>query len=191
MGMVALTEPEEIAEAFARLKECLAKNAEACERVLGWPGNAGSENLELHWHVEPGVWAFAGEAEAGYFWCAFGAEDPQNFTSAAPALEISIDKEGTGLTRAGRFVRDESSGWIFLGHSGRIGGGTRGVGAAAFQEFYGRDELTQVRWPSGRKTGFFLLGALDDDDLPARIAAFLGQVDAFRKSVRGDKASIK
>jgi len=189
--MVALTEATEIAEAFARLKERLAANAEVCERVLGWPGGAADTTHELQWHATDGIWAFAGEAtDSGYYWCGFGGEDPQTFTNVTAAVEIAIDLEGTSLTRAGRFVRDESSGWVFLGHSGRITGGARGAGAPAFHSFYGKDELTPVRWPSGRKTDFILLGALDDDDLPARIAAFVQQVEAFRKRVREEK-SIK
>lgn len=179
MSMIALTEAAEISEAYALLKRSVQENGVPHERLVTRPGSAESKTVTLYWHEKEQLWTLAEEADEGY-WFAFGSNNPAELKEVAPVVEVSLVRDGVSKLKPGRFVRDESSGWVFVGHSGKVGGGKPGAGQAAFLDFFGEENLTPVVWPGGVKTKLALLGALNDHDILLRIAGFVRQVEVFK-----------
>jgi hypothetical protein len=98
--------------------------------------------------------------------------------------EVNSPFEGANRRVAGVFVRD-SSGTLYLAHSGRVGGGRRGIGKEAFRAFFTDGDVREVQWPSGTVTETLVVGRLDDDRLPASVARFVRTVERFKQAVVG------
>jgi hypothetical protein len=153
--------------------------------MVGWPG--GNDTFTLYHHPAEGFWAvLEPDREVGRYWCALGTEDPIPSRMVGLVCEINSPFEGANRRVAGLFARD-SSGTVYLAHSGRVGGGRRGIGKEAFRAFFTDGEVREVQWPSGTVTETLVVGRLDDDRLPASIARFVRTVEQFKViAVQGD-----
>lgn len=111
-----------------------------------------------------------------------------NAASQQIVVEISIPECGDNALAGGMFARDPSSGEIYLLHSGKVGGGYKGVGTATFRAFHGGPlELVRART---RLREAILIGSLSDRRLPALLWQYVQIVIAFKQAVRrGDQWS--
>lgn len=95
--------------------------------------------------------------------------------------EINSPIEGKNWLIAGAFARDDAGKRYYL-HSGRVGGGRKGIGREAFlAEYTGTSE--PVMWPDGSQRPMIVLGALDDPGLVTQIAAFVHHVNKFKEAI--------
>ena len=97
-------------------------------------------------------------------------------------VEANIPLQGRNGRVAGFFARDDSTGALYLMHSGNIGGGKRGVSGRAFRAWYGDrripvfDERDRVRF------GFIVVSVgASDPTRPAR--RYVDSIEAFRQAV--------
>lgn len=131
------------------------------------------------------LWWGSGIVEQRY-WNAFGLGDPFTGTPAI-AVEVNAPLEGRSGRVAGAFVRD-AQGRVWLAHSGKVGGGARGVGAAAFSAWYEQRGAEPATVDGARP--MFLIGALDDPLLSRRIGEFVERVLDFKAQVRDIEAPL-
>ena len=89
---------------------------------------------------------------------------------------------------AGLFAEDDR-GQVYVTHSGRVGGGTPGVGKDAFLahllENGGDFRTADVTVASGRIAPRLVLSNLESRDFRRNIARFVDHVKAFKRDVRG------
>ncbi len=111
------------------------------------------------------------------FWNAFGILE-----ASRPKQEIIVEINFgfAGARTAGFFARDGER--RFLLHSGRIGGGRKGVSQAAFLAWL-KPELVAVEDDSGLATHGIVVAELDSDRLSDRIESFVRTVSSFKKAV--------
>lgn len=130
------------------------------------------------------------EGSTKRFWNAFGIFRPdraaQNIT-----VEINIPLETNQERAAGFVAEDPLTGGIYLMHSGKIGGGRRGIGKSAFLA-WSKSELVEVATGDGETRSGLIIGNIDDVDLAGRIWRFVQLVAAFKHAaISGDLDSAE
>lgn len=125
------------------------------------------------------------------YWNCFGIGGHQNHASSRISVEINHPHHGVSRQIAGRFLRSET-GRYAIGHSGKIGGGKKGITKEAFEKFTGKNGI-QVEI-DGQIEQLSLLCFLDEgQNLIAKLSNFVHSAQAFRdhllkKETAEDKA---
>jgi hypothetical protein len=65
-------------------------------------------------------------------------------------------------------------------HSGKVGGGRKGIGKKAFEAFTHFATWTDVVWPDGERTEYRIISRLNSLDLQERTAEFVHEVAQFK-----------
>jgi hypothetical protein len=120
--------------------------------MLGWRG--GNDEYSLYWHPKERFWAAFSEGDFGGYWCPYGTADPNENCTVSITCEINPPADGVNRRKGGVFLRD-STGTLFLGHTGKLAGGRKGIGKSSFLEQYsgrhraevGRRARTRCRAP--------------------------------------------
>ena len=105
-------------------------------------------------------------------------------------VEVSVVLEwGIGRSE-GFFARDDSTGALYLMHTGNVGGGTTGVGGRAFRAWYGKRQVPVIDPKERVRFGFVVvpIGASD----PTRSARSYGDsIEAFKAAVEADEVDVE
>ena len=169
--LTAFTENDDSHAAFNTLRETLSAG-DLLTRNLG--GQGFSEKRDVTWHPKVGIWSLLEVREdLNRFWCCYGIENPTSTKALNIALEINPPYSGTNLRMAGAFAWGPG-GLIHLCHTGRIGGGRRGVGKGALVENYW-GEWTQMQYER-RIVDVVDLGPIDSSHLASHLAWYTREV---------------
>lgn len=115
------------------------------------------------------------------FWNAFGIYDP-NKSKQAISVEINIPFPNESASVAGFFAENSQTGDVYLMHSGKIGGGKKGVGKTAFLA-WSHAKLTTVLDENGNPRDGIIIAKLDQADFSHRIWNFTQIVSKFKSAV--------
>lgn len=183
MNLTPLTNADEIRRAYDGLVNIMIADAEELEREVGYQGGGG--RYPVHWRSRDHMWSLTSTpAEANRYWCCFGTEDPTVTSSLTISAEINPPREGINRRCAGVFAADDRD-EIYLTHSGRVGGGRKGIGKANFARFNQSSERVKLNWPDGRQTDAFLVGRLGDPRVPTHVADYVRTVERFKRNLPG------
>jgi hypothetical protein len=105
------------------------------------------------------------------------------------AVYTSFDPGGLNRRVSGQFLRDEQ-GYVYLAHSGKIGGARKGIGKSTFRAMYRGDNIVQAEWPGGQVSEFVILGRLDSPRLLAHIAYVVHEVARIKNAVDKTRRSL-
>jgi hypothetical protein len=166
----------ELHSAFNQLKLRWMDLAVKFTRSVGYQGGGGK--FDVYWNEREQTWALLRPHENRY-WCAFGTENPEVTSGLTITCEINPPQKGINRRCAGLFFQG-SDGKVYLGHTGKVGGGRRGVGKTAFLEHY-RGESAELQWSDGQSGKALLVCELGDATLPARISEFVRKVQEFKR----------
>lgn len=180
MTYTLITDENEALQAFEVFRDGFARGAKVFpEHTVGFQG--GHKNCDVYWHRDLGIWGlFESQAVKGRFWTCFGTENPAKHAGLNITVEINPPTSGVNLYCAGAFVRDET-GRIYIGHSGKIGGGRKGIGKAAFREFATNREWEPIRVSGGRRLEVTILGQIESQNLCENIKSFVLEVAEFKR----------
>lgn len=168
----------------AMLEDCAERlrariDAEADERgeiKVGYQGD--NETVTGMYIKRLDLWAACtqtGVGGGGRYWNAFGFgypfERPLTIT-----VEVNSPIEGINRRIGGVFATDGER--VLITHRGKVGGGRRGIGKAAFREFWDGD-TTEIE-DGGKRSDVIPIGHLEDDDLCDKLAHFVRVVQAFK-----------
>ena len=144
MSLIAVSESIEIKKLWDSFKKSLQQNALRYQRNVGWHG--GNIATDVYWLPDQGFWvAFNHDPKSNREWSAFGTMDPSNSKVLSITCEVNIPFQGVNRQIAGVFVRDTDSGKIFIAHSGKIGGGQKGIGKKLFWRLVILREFRRIR----------------------------------------------
>jgi hypothetical protein len=130
MNLIPLTNAESIQRSFKTAVTTLQKNSHEINRKVGWRGGGGK--FSIYWRPDEGFWFLVDEVrEESRYWLCFGVQDPTQINSLTIVAEINPTKSGINRRNAGFFVQDRQK-RIFLAHSGKVGGGRKGIGRSSF-----------------------------------------------------------
>lgn len=173
--MKQITSQQEILKLHEKLKKSLDRHkSEDIETIVGHMGN--SNGITVSYSKELNIWwAFDGIAEgkSGHrYWNAFGIHKPEKGVIQNIVCEINYPTSGINTRVAAAWVKEDKN--YMLLHSGKIGGGRKGVGKINFIENYnGVFEEIDI-------DGFFkevtIIGNLKDKKLPYQIKNFVYEV---------------
>lgn len=162
---------------FDRLLKNIRHDSKPVQTIVGWQGGGGT--FTVYWNPRLRFWSLLDSKRLkGRYWCCFGTDDPTQEASVAIICEANPPKENFDRRTAGVLLRDEE-GRIYWGHSGKIGGGRKGIGKSNFLAFY-QGELETVRWPDGMESELIVIGQVDEEHLPSQIAHFVHEVEQFK-----------
>lgn len=180
MSLSPITSRREAKAAIDKLRSCLIAGAKKFKRNVGWPGDHGE--FSLYWHEKAGFWVVFGLEESRY-WCAYGTMDPKTHSSVEITCEINPPKEGIDRRCGGVFLKDSGSG-LYLAHSGKVGGGRKGIGKTNFLEGYS-GSLEEIEWPDGVTAEVVLLGKIGGKSFVDHLAAYIRAVEEFKADTTG------
>jgi len=173
-----LVKENEIQEAYAVFNHRINSDGQMFRRTIGWRGDY--EEVDVLWHPDLRIWSYFDPIGAeNRYWCTFGVEDVPQESYLNITCEINMPYSGVNRKVAGLFVRDPA-GKIYITHSGKVGGGRRGIGKSEFWNFYRGDQVVTIVWADGHETEAILIGRLDDSNLTAQVAYFVHEVDRFK-----------
>ncbi len=186
MQYQAITEMEVVEEAFEELRTNFARSATAfADRAVGFQG--GAHRCSVFWNSEFRIWGvFEKSIVEGRYWICFGQESPAKAQNLTITVEINPPKRGINRKCAGVFVRD-TAGKTCIAHSGRIGGGRKGIGKKAFRDFASNHLWTDVTWPDGKQSSHLIIGEIGAKSVAESLGGFVNLVANFKKkAVSGD-----
>ena len=179
-----LIEKHEIDKAFAVFAQRVTQGGEKVNCVIGCQG--GSEPAQVTWHSEKKLWVFlAPERLENRFWCAFGTDDPTADSTVPVACEMDAPRAEVNRRCTGLFIAD-STGTIYLAHSGKIGGGRTGIGKTAFMDSRNSNDVVPVQFPDKKEIDYLVIGGIHDSDFLSELAQFVHSVAEFKlQTVQG------
>lgn len=127
-------------------------------------------------------------------WNAFGAEPPALGRSNNITVEVNVAFDEVYPMLAGLFAADDKTGNIVLLHRGGVGGGRKGIGKAAFLEWYSKkaiQPMVEFHDPSheGKEDWAILVADLESRQFLTQLETFVDAVYRFKASRGGDEPS--
>jgi len=181
----AVIHAPEVRQAYRSLRQQLEQGAEHIERRVGFQGSSAIE--KLMWRPGDGFWALLGDgAELDHFWCAYGVGTEPLAASQPIVCEINPPHEGFNRRCGGVFLKDERGGF-YLAHTGKVGGGRKGVGKSAFLRDY-VGHLEPFHWPDGRRDKLIVIGRIGDSNFPGQLGHFVHEVARFKAAATQQQA---
>ncbi len=166
----------------------LRRGCRTYRRSIGWQGGSGEYDVEWNPHNGFGFQANPSPYDGRWIiW--FGNDDPVGARMLNIVCEVNPPDDGINRRCAGLFVSDTASA-VYLTHSGKIGGGRKGIGKSAFLSHY-RGARETVAWPDGNETEVIVIGRVDGDRLVAQVANFIHEVQRFKTAAAGGGESPK
>jgi len=180
VSLTPLTDRDEIRQAFDITVSNLKDGAFAVNRKVGWHGGGGE--FDIYWRSKEQFWFFVDpDREVTRYWCCFGTSDPANADNLTIVGEINPTKEGINRRNAGMFLVDQE-GLTYLAHSGKVGGGRKGIGKSSFMAAYQGRNIAEVKWPDGITTTAIVVANIKDENLPERISDFVRAIQQFKQT---------
>lgn len=174
-----ITDRTELRTAFRGLSRQFARGITPVQRYLGWQGGRGEYGL--YWRDQQDCWGvFESKELKNRYWCCFGKTDPLGEGNQSITCEINFPIRGSNRRIAGMVLRDDE-GNIFIGHSGKVGGGRKGIGKNSFLAYWRRENIEDVAWPDGKTTRAIIIGRVGGKRLPLQIAHFVHEVAEFKR----------
>lgn len=186
MGYSLIAGVSESRSAFELLHQSFGENAQVFpNHSIGWQG--GAVQVNVYWHELPGIWGVferrppREDKGSHRFWNCFGIANPSENRILNITVELNPPHEGEDRRTAGVFLRDNND-RVFVGHSGRLGGGRPGIGQRPFRQFSQDLQWQEILTPKGMRE-VVVFGPLQDRKFPNILAPFIHTIAEFKESV--------
>ena len=138
--------------------------------AVGLAGRVDGAKTDVEWNDRPRLVLGRKVSLLRNLYMFLGCNYPADVGSLSIACELNPPEKDINRQCAGLFLRD-TEGIIYVAHSGKIGGGRKGIGKSAFLSTY-RGARESVTWPDGTESEVIVIGRVDGDRLPAQVANF-------------------
>ena len=181
-----LTNKREIAKSQNSIVDILKKSLKNNEKLtIGYQGG----NFENQVYYNKSLWystiILEEEVTVPRYWNAFGLGKRKDGNQII-VVEINPVLEGVTRQVAGLFAKDESTGDIFLLHRGKIGGGRKGIGKEAFENWY-RGKWAEVYDENKNKEESILISSINSPNFITKLTLFVQEVAKFKEEVSSGK----
>jgi hypothetical protein len=175
---------KEIAKAQRTLETAIHRDLKKkAVKNIGYPGGT---TFDAEVHTDGTYWFYSSDHDGADLpnprrlnWFGLFKKD----TGLQISVEINTTYEGRNNQVAGFFARDNGTGSIYLMHSGRVGGGTKGVGKAAFLAWSNQDLIEVVSSTGGIREGVLVMPI--EGIAAARSAVrYIDIISEFKRAVR-------
>ncbi len=132
------------------------------------------------WHPNEEFW-WGYKKKSSRHWNIFGLTEPSGESKTHNIVcEINIPLSRGTWRIAGAFAKDES-GEIYIVHTGKIGGGRKGIGQKHFIENFPDPESYVSVMRNGKSKDVAMVSALNDKNLIKNLADFVRKVDKIKR----------
>ncbi len=183
--LVPIVGREEIALAQEAFKKSLMRGANHLRRDVGYKGGQ-QKGVDIYWNAESGLWAGFEEADNRY-WNIFGMQDPSTLQNLSIVVEINMPTEGKNRDVAAVFAKD-TKGRCYVVHSGKVGGGRKGITKEGLLNVVGADQMVRIHWDD-KDTEGILVGQVGVPNLPRQVADFVRKVARSKRHPVNDEVS--
>ena len=179
-----LESKEEIAKVQRKLETTIRRdfNTQAIKNI-GHPGGTiydAKVNTDGHYWFWSNDHKHKGESNPRRFnWFGLFSEDP----ALQISVEINIPYEARNHNVAGFFGRNNETGVIYLLHSGRVGGGKKGVGKTAFMAWSDRRTI-EVADSIGEVRDGVLVMPVESKAATRSVIRYIDDIAGFKEAVR-------
>jgi hypothetical protein len=178
-----VTDHQQSRNAFFAVERSFAHGAqEFPNHSVGWPGGAG--RFLVYWRPDLNIWGVFEpkplKSSGRRFWICFGIENPADRSRLSITVETNPPHEGVDRRVGGAFLEDEQ-GQVYLAHSGKVGGGRKGIRSSAFLSRYTQGERVFV---PERAAQLIILGCVNDPKVAGGLAAYVREVARFKEEAR-------
>ena len=185
--MKAVTNRRKTRDCQQKLEDALTKGLnQECDIRISYRGGGNKKYTVNH---NGRIWFYSGELE-DRFCNAFGLnpdEDAQNNI----VVQITPPPDGIDSRIAGMFAFDQD-GSLFLLHSGRIGGGRKGIGPKAFREWYSQlAPMVDIENGERIEKGILVGNISDEVNFPDDLETFIRNVSVFKHLVTDQETGCK
>lgn len=191
MLLTPIVDRAEIRKYYALFRKRLSLPSKK-KRKIG--NRKGAEELPLSIHEDLGFWVFLSSEVDAQSWNPFGDLEGayQNPRAALPMVcQINFPHEGIDRRISGLFAKDDR-GRVYVTHSGRLGGGRKGIGKASFLDYIERKrssvQWADIDWPRGQPSRYIVIGNPAAVDFRKQIAEFVHLSAEYKESIVGGKA---
>ncbi|MDR2891528.1 MAG: hypothetical protein LBV80_00335 [Deltaproteobacteria bacterium] len=184
-----LHDAQEIETQVATLLSFVQAGESRSNRDIGFKG--GYITVPTFYHAESDLWIAYERQPKGHngtkvakHWFGYGLGDPNDKKSMSPICEINIPIGRSTAWVAGALAKD-SSGDVFLVHTGKFGGGKPGVGQKTFWQYYSDDDPKDFALYTGNQQPkqMVLIGNVASPEIMSFIADLVTTVQAFKQDV--------
>lgn len=185
-----LESQKEISKAHKKLVDSIRRNfKKKSEKNIGYPGgttfNATVQTNGKHWFWSTDHDDSDEPNPRKLNWFGLFSKG----TGLQITVEINTPYVGQNGQVAGYFARNNRTGAIYLMHSGRVGGGTKGVGKATFLA-WNNHPLTEVACSSGKTIEGIVVMPVEGVAATRPAINYVDTIVRFKKAVRnGDTAT--
>lgn len=184
MPLTVIEDKKQIQVVHKKLERKLVLQSSKHGKInIGYPG--GNETIVGYWFAKQKLWWALKKGSWGY-WNSFGMRTNENEPewnsrhSHNITCEFNPPTSGNRWTKASCFVSDDD-GRIYLAHTGKIGGGRKGVGKSAFEGNYsGSKQWQNVVGSAGQKR-VIIISELDDKSLISNLEFFVREVKKIKE----------
>ncbi len=188
MALHVLTDRTQIQAAYETLCDVLNAGAKRINRSVG--DASGRRRYHIGWLRDHHFWSITKDwvpIAKNALGCCIGTEDPESGRQLNITCEMNTPRTGAKRLTGGVFLKD-LQGRVYLAHTGKLGGQTKGVGKANFLKYYPAHQ--PVTFPDGRPMPLYVIGQLSGDDFLAALAAFVRKVSDFKTLVRANRDRV-
>ena len=136
--------------------------------------------VEVSWLQTAGFW-FGAVPEDGHYWISFGRTEPDGNKALNITVEVNTPLEERH-GRAGLILQD-TTGTLFLAHTGRVGGGKPDVNRTQFLAFHGANAPDLIEYDGAKLA--ILLGRIGAPALIRKLSQFIREVERFKSGDTG------
>lgn len=184
MSLTRVTDLKVVDRAARKIVRAFREGGVASTEIVGFP--SGSIEERVYWRPDLGVWLCRHDKFNGTtlnrIWLAYGMQEPGSVNGLSITVEINFPREGINRKVAG-LLAARPGGALVVCHNGRLGGGKKGIGKAAFTSWYG-GEPVEVVDGDGRTTMTYAIADLDSDRLAYQLAEYVHACAAFKAGDR-------
>ena len=172
-----VTDCRESLRAFCLLHEAMENQGARITCSLGHPG--GNFRASVFYVKQADFWCYPQE-NRGYhkFYIPFGRGRPHGGDNNM-AVQINPPHEGENKRLAGIFLSDHL-GRYYIGHTGKLGGGRKGIGKTGFRRYYGPNGWLDFDRGGGVDQAI-VFGPLGRDMPLDQLAKFIRNASDFRQ----------
>lgn len=176
--LTGITSSKEIIRSQQILKKRL-KETESEQIPVRYSSPAGVGNEVMAGYSETyGIWWYF-DGKEDTWWNPYGLGRPADGRPVTGRCQINMSKKGLNRQVAGAFATDEE-GRLFLLHSGKVGGGKKGVGKSAFTDWY-PDKPVTVDF-DGEKADYFIIAEPGSSGFFEQLVFFVKKVYEFKET---------
>ena len=188
MTLESLEGEGEIRRAFDLIRNRLIDDTRAYVRKVGYQG--GNIETPVYWHPKEHFWVCFNPVDyPSELLAQYGVLDPAARKRLHATVEINAPKSGINRMTAGAFVRSCAD-QVFLAHSGRVTiTGRKGTTTGRFIDFCVGVDRENVSWPRAKSSETLLIGRIDEEGFPQRVANFVHEVARYKELAKN--ASLK